>query len=795
MALVATTWGLAVAAHWIGSTTAAVAAFAAIALVPGALLNRQSTGDRLIRAAELPARALTLSVGITTISGGIAVLAGLPIVFVPGCLLGVSILLALAPSTRNHIAADSPPNAPDRNHRFVLAMLALLVVATAAVAASQANIARDRMWYLAYVTQLAGPGPLDWSEPFFGTGKVLPRFAYNGWLLTLASWESVCGVNVQYLFERIAPTLLIPITGSAALVLGRTLFSDRRAAALAALATIFTLIVTRYPYFSPEHYPFFTRLVEDKTVALLILLPVSLSMTVSLARTKAAGKPLWSFATWATLSTFTALTATAFTHALVYALLLIGLLCFGVFEFLRGSERWTVRAPVLAAVLVTAIAIGPAWLGFSARSTIVGSAAPHLALETDPEHPVVRSHLRMDRLLPIPVGGPIVDPKLLFEPFLILSLLGGFALLRRRPGQDNALLAAFTFPFLALAFVPWIAPAFGRTVVPWMAYRALWAIPFGPLFIALVSMTGATRNPRATSVLAASLAAIAVVSLPWLRLVGPQSPGLDTETRQVLSEISRLATTTKVAAAPGFSELIPALSGRHVLAFSDRGTTVFAGSKRSAQRRMQAATAIIGLAPGSPRLRQRLVGYYGITHTVYEKRACPPASVAILENDRFSLCAVRDGSSKRPALRRVTAVAASKADGSPLARLGDGIVCRPIPLPAQHANSPSRFRWRRNARWSARPVAVNCAARWPRAIRASRLRLELNLPKSDEALLYRIAVTSQDGKRLRKQGVVEFHGNPNAEIALPAVEMTKIRFRILPAYLPYLNLRGLALLR
>ena len=125
MALVATTWGLAVAANWTGSTTAAVAAFAAVALVPGALLDRQRTGDRLTRVAELPARALTLSVGITTISGGIAALAGWPIVFVPGCLLGVSILLALAPSTPNHNAADSPPNAPDLNHRFIIALLAL----------------------------------------------------------------------------------------------------------------------------------------------------------------------------------------------------------------------------------------------------------------------------------------------------------------------------------------------------------------------------------------------------------------------------------------------------------------------------------------------------------------------------------------------------------------------------------------------------------------------------------------------------------------------------------------------
>jgi hypothetical protein len=739
IALLAAVWGLALSARWTGPATASVFAFAAVALLPGALLDGLRGGRSAARTFEIPARALALSTGLATVAGAIAVLAGYSILFVPASLFLVSLAFSLT-ATQAAAPPGPAPHPRDDVHRSLLALLALVTVAATVAAAADANIARDRMWYLAYLTALAADGPLDWAEPFFGSGTVVPRFAYNGWLLVLAACQRVAGGDVRILFERIVPALLVPVTASAALVMGRVFFSNRRAAALAALASMTVLAYTRYPYFSPEHYPFVTRLVEDKSVALLVFLPVALAAVRTLARNSVAGNRA------GPLTVGVALVACASTHALVYAFLLIALCSLAAFEFLRRSDAYASGRPVLAAILVTMIAVGPAWLGLSARSTIVGTPDPHVLLETNPEHPVVRSHLRMNRLTRLPVGGPVVDPLLLFDPVLLVCLCGAFTLLRRRPGRDGALLGAMTVPFLALAFLPWISPAFGRAVVPWMAYRALWTIPFGGLFAALVFSRKQSDEPRV------------------------------------------------VVAAPGFAELVPALAGRPVLAFSDRGTTVFARSKRDAERRMQANAAIVGLAPGSPRLRRRLLGYYGITHTVHGGHVCPDDSVRIARGGALVLCAERPGTPGRPAMRRSTAVAPAHTKGFVLARIGDGILCKPAPMRAQHPDAPGRYRWKRTARWSASPVAIGCRARFSESVRATRLRLELNLPRAEEALVYRISVATGEGKRLHRQGVIEFRDNPNGEIALPPVDVKKIRMRILPAYLPYLNLRGLALL-
>lgn len=784
IALLAAIWGLAVSARWTGATTASIFAFGAVALLPGALLDGLR-GGRTDSPFEIPARALTITTGLATVAGAIALAAGLSIVFVPASLFAVSLAFALV-TPQPARAGGAKAVDDDGTYRTLLALLALVAAAATVTAAVDANIARDRMWYLAYITALAGEGPLDWTEPFFGSGKVLPRFVYNGWLLVLASWQRVTGVEARFLFERIAPTLLVPIVASAALTLGRACFTNRRAAALAAIASMAVLAYTRYPYFSPEHYPFMTRLVEDKSVALLVFLPVAIAAARGLARSGGDRT--------AALTVGLALVACAFSHALVYALLLIALCALAAIEFLRRSVAYDNGRPILAAALVLLVAAGPAWLGLSARSTIVESPHPHVLLESDPEHPVVRSHLRMDRLVETPAGGPIVDPALLFDPVLLLCLCGAFTIVRRRSDLDGALLGAMTFPFLALAFLPWLSPVFGRVVVPWMAYRALWAIPFGGLFVALVFSRKASEEPRVVTAVAAGLAAIIVISLPWARVFDPKDRRTDAETERVVETISRLAPTTRVAAAPGFAELIPALAGRRILAFSDRGTTVFAESKRDAERRMQANAAIVGLAPGSPRLRKRLVDYYGVTHTVRDKHGCPAPSVEISRGAGPSLCAERAGTAARPAMRRSTAVAPAVSDGFVLARIGNGIFCSPAPARAKRADAPGQFRWRRSARWSTRPVAVDCRARFSESVRIARLRLELNLPRAEEAIVYRVFVKSGDGKRLRRQGVIEFRDNPNGELALPPVDATRVRMRILPAYLPYLNLRGLALL-
>ena len=73
------------------------------------------------------------------------------------------------------------------------------------------------------------------------------------------------------------------------------------------------------------------------------------------------------------------------------------------------------------------------------------------------------------------------------------------------------------------------------------------------------------------------------------------------------------------------------------------------------------------------------------------------------------------------------------------------------------------------------------------------MRIALNLPKASEALVYHAAVEMSDGKVLRRQGIIEFRENPNAELILPRGMIRKVRVRLVPAYLPYLNASALDL--
>ena len=104
------------------------------------------------------------------------------------------------------------------------------------------NIARDRMWYMAYITDLASGSVLDWSEPFLGTGHVLARFAHNGCRLTLASWQRLGGIDPLLLFEHLAPLLLTVLMVSATLAPARALFGPGRPAAVVTLSSLWVMV-------------------------------------------------------------------------------------------------------------------------------------------------------------------------------------------------------------------------------------------------------------------------------------------------------------------------------------------------------------------------------------------------------------------------------------------------------------------------------------------------------------------------------------------------------------------------
>ncbi len=854
-------------------------------IAPGwGLVRRSSDGSWL----ESAAVAFTVSLGITTVLGLLALLLHLPLVAVMATIavLTIGSLLGAPPTTA--AAADRRRRerpGPSVETTASVAAAAVLAIGCAWLAAGGDNIARDRMWYLGYVTHLAtAAGPIDWREPMLGSGHVVARFACNAWLLAVAMATRLSGSAAPWLFERVAPVLVAALVPAAAFKLSRRLFAGFMAPVATAITT-WIVLTTRYPFFSPERYVGFGRFSEDKTVALLILAPVLLALCLELlsARTHAAG------GRWTLLALAAA--AVGLTHPLVYLFCLIT-----VFSVIALARVWRVgqtgaphdqvqallrdsepagdppglpdspaieKATVvrrigleLGAVLIVVAAIAGA-IGWQARSQNAGSGSDVARLSAGETDPVVRAHLRMKRHVELPVGGPITNPRLLAEPILAISLLGLWAAWRRRSTWTGVFLLGSTLPMLALAFVPLIAPLFGRLVLPWMVYRTLWAVPFGFLLTALaqrlagfsettrpavaVPGTGGdadacgVENPRsatpppqppdneeagrsshsapphATGIVPSRPAAsrlrvvavwtaLGVVLLssaqhfPWSRLTAgaPARPALapDHATVELLGEIARLPEGARVAAARGLAELVPAYTGHPVLAFSDRGTTVFSRSRRAARRRLLANALLIGMAGVERRLRDRIVGYYDVSATVFEGHHCDRDAARIFHNQRYSLCLER----KHPALPFhlpvFRAVAGPATTDAVVARLGAGIRCTPPPEPGRRDGIA---RWRRVSRFSGRPVAVDCRVTIEPPTESLRLRIGLHLPRAEEVLVYRIAAHMRAGGRVKRRGGLEFKGNPYAELRVPGAGVDRVRLRLVPATLPYLNLVHLEL--
>ncbi|RMF20787.1 MAG: hypothetical protein D6760_10770, partial [Deltaproteobacteria bacterium] len=264
----------------------------------------------------------------------------------------------------------------------------------------------------------------------------------------------------------------------------------------------------------------------------------------------------------------------------------------------------------------------------------------------------------------------------------------------------------------------------------------------------------------------------------------------DRATRELLEEIARLPQGARIAAAPGLAELIPAYAAHPVLAFSDRGTTVFSRSRRAARRRLLANALLIGMPGAERQLRNRIVGYYDLSATVFEGHHCDREAARIFRNQRYSLCLERRHEARPFHLPVFRAVAGPAATGVVLARLGDGIRCAPSPAPARHNGV---VRWRRPHRFSGRPVAVDCRAVLSPPADSLHLRLALNAPRADEIVVYRIAARMHGSERVKRRGGIEFKGNPYGEVRVPGAGIERVRIRLLPATLPYLNVARLEL--
>ncbi len=807
-------WIAALVAPLVGSGTAVLTAVVAVLVLPGSVLLRalgsRSAGDYSLADDPLarPAIVITLSTALCGLSVLACTAAALPMHAALLTLMLVTLVLAALPSRGNarqqaasQVAASRESAGLASNEKLLLLLLAASVLLLAVMAASGANIARDRMWYMAFITRLADGNAMGMGEPFFGSGLVLPRFAGNAWISTLAAWTGLARVPTPLIFEQVAPVLLAPLCASAAYALGRALFGNRSGGIVTAICTVAVLLATRYPFFSPERYAPFGRLAEDKTVALLVFAPTAFAWLLAvLRRGLADARQL--------LPAALLLAAVALSHAIVYLALMAWTAAALLTGFARGGQA---RTRTAVGLLVLLLALPPAFSGLAARQGPAGGLSAASMAETDPLDPVVRAHLRMQRTVQLPLGGPVTNPRLLDDPLLLLALAAGLAacLLDRRKAWARLLLAA-CLGSLLLAFTPFLSPLFGRAVVPWMAYRALWLLLPGPLLAAgLLELPRLIVLPRMNTsgpllLLTLLVLAFSLPHFPWARLSAVQTRAdtqlqPDRDTLELLDELAALPPNSVIATGPGLSELVPAYAGRYVLAFSDRGTVVFSGSRKTGDRRLRAAAALLGLRGGSRGMRNRLAATWKVSHVVTEGQHCDRKGAPLFSNQRYTLCAERYHREADHRLDLTTAVASASGYATPgyatpdnelrvLAGLGRGLSCDPAPELLDGV-----ARWRRDSRWQGSPLSIRCTAEFETPRNLSRLRISARLPRAGEALVYRVLMRGP-GQRFRRHGALEFKGNPHGEIRLRAHAVDRVEITLAPAYLPYLNLESIELL-
>jgi Tfp pilus assembly protein PilF len=479
----------------------------------------------------------------------------------------------------------------------------------------------DDWWDLAYVRAIAERGALDFGEPMLGSGAVHPRFSWSVWLALQALVTSTTGGDpIDFQVAVLAPLVCVACV-SAVSGLAHVVFGDR-----ARIASAIAVVVTPAWLYATEAMPFFTRLHQDKLAAALVFVPVLLATALDYVRRPTVSR-LVLFSVCAT--------ATCAVHTLVFGIGLIGVALCGGIGFATGNAAREVeggreasfetRHVVALTIVVAAVLIFPAWQALTLRGWFAGQGVG-LAF---PDNPVVRAHLALDRLLAAGTPYMVVNPAAVFGPVGLWVAIGACAALRRRRPGD-AYVAALGIVPAFLVFMPFVAVAVGQAIVPWMLYRVGWLIPQALLIARAFPDWDSGRGRMAARVgWTLAMAAFVVVStvptaLDRLRRGMREHPSAtEMRPRGTTLDVYRFLADSRdrrtVLAPVGFSNLVPALTGRPVVALSERGTLVFAGDEVRAYRRLRDQSDFLACATSADR-RAEIARDYGVGHAVFRRR-------------------------------------------------------------------------------------------------------------------------------------------------------------------------------
>lgn len=500
-----------------------------------------------------------------------------------------------------------------------LAMLVVLAVLLPVVARF-AGGGVDDWWDLAYVRALADRPSIDFREPMFGSDRVHPRFSWNAWLLLQASVRQWTGADSVQLQSRVLAPIVCVGSVSSVLLLARAVYgAANRTPVIVAALTVPAWI------YATDALPYFTRLHQDKFVAAFVLMPVLLATTLDYI-----AKPTTRRAVTVALSAM----ALCSVHTLVFGIGALGVLACSAAGLLAGRERrgwYAIRsgpfgarhAFVLTAVLGLTL-LPPLWQAWTLRDWF---AEQGVGLAT-PDNPVVRAHLALGRLIAAGTPYMVVNPAAVFGPIAPVVAAGVWLALRRRSSGDAYLVALTLVPAAAL-FVPLLAAGVGMLTVPWMLYRIGWLIPqpllLARVFAAALARDGALSRWSAVVVCAVVLLVLTVPTGADRLRRGMREHPFSYETfprgttLAAYRFLDRAARPGAVLAPVGFSNLVPALAGRSVVAFSERGTLVFAGSEANAYARLRDRATFFACTTEAV-TRKQIADDYGVAYAVFRRR-------------------------------------------------------------------------------------------------------------------------------------------------------------------------------
>ena len=523
-------------------------------------------------------------------------------------------------------------------------VFALAVLIPTTLRHAGANV--DDWWDLSFVRGWMAQGHFGFAQMALAeeVGKepgAHPRFLWNVWLAVQAVVATSTGIEPWKTQAGPLAALSMTLVVSAQAALARVIFAKAAEPGKAVAATV---ALTAAWLWGSEALPLFVRGYQDKLFAGFVLAPVLIAVMV-----RAADEDLAHTRRERRLSTLTvaaAAVAAVSVHSLVYTM---ATACgVAAVAALRGREtlRWALGRPGLLAGLVL-----PALYPLGQALVLATTFGDQGITLSTPDNPVVRAHLTLGRL--IGEGGPwwVVHPGAVFGPVALFALLGvALAWKHRRADRSARLLLSLALLPAALLFVPGLSAAAGRLWVPWMLYRLGWMVPVAPLLaLALLGLAdrrffaeedadpsgvGRVRFRRALSVVFVLLVAVVALDARNDRLrrdmtehpaPPPSSPrgAAALVVRFFVGQEGRDA----VLAPPNFSELLPALTGKPVVAFPERGTLVFAMNETAAYERMRARAAFYS-SWTSPRERDEVADRYAVRWAVLPRRLVASGSEA-----------------------------------------------------------------------------------------------------------------------------------------------------------------------